>query len=560
MIPFGQKVLEGFVKGANMVSFEKANNKKQIIKCMNSHLMILITIVIIIGGFLFSHENIINESAIQGQYPLVPDCVEDDTQKGRNYEFLLQQNKAEFCLAFYSKHISVHVYADEKLCYALEENNGIFGHSTGSRWNFVNIPGNTQKIRVETQYIYTTKKPGKLTFYKGNALDIYSSIVRQSAFAAIVSVFDVIIGIFLCIYWTFSHHRINLKKDALFFGAFAIVMGSWNFCETDLSSLFLKNRMVVSMSLYMFVMLMIIPFLCFMSSHFKLPGKAFAKGICALSVLNFYVNLALQLLDILDLRETVRQTHILMCLAVSYVLCGLVYRVWHDGWNRKMAFDLFGMALLAISFYADLNAYNSGARHADKFGYLGFFCYICLLAMEVVEESMKAIDDSRKTQIYREMALKDMLTTLYNRNAYDQWVNTHKPKEGTGVVTFDLNNLKKCNDTLGHNVGDVYIQRAAEMIQQVFGKVGRCYRIGGDEFCVIIERAKEAFLKSKFQELEHLQDAYNRTEEEIPMQIAHGYAIYHDSIDVDIESTRNRADAIMYQNKKRLKQQAEAVS
>ena len=540
-----------------MPLLKKIKDKKRITKGTVCHLMLLITVMIVTAGFYFSNENVRNESVIQGQHAFRPDAIETDAQQGRNYEFRIQPNKNSFCMAFFSKHISVHVYIDDRLCYALEENKGIFGRTTGSRWNFINIPENTKKIRVETHFIYSENKPCELTFYKGNALDIYSNIIRQSAFAAVISILDMLVGTFLVFFWLCFRRRANLKKDALFFGVFAIIMGAWNFCETSLSSLFLTNRMVVSMGVYMLIMLMIIPFIGFARSHLNLPGKRFANAICMLSILNFYINMGLQLFGILDLRETVRQTHVLMCLAVGYILYGILYRIWKDGWNRRVVWDLFGIAMLAFSFYVDLNAYNSGAGHTDKIGYLGFFYYICLLTMEVVEESVKAMDDSHKAQIYREMALKDMLTALYNRNAYDQWIDTGEIEEGTGVITFDLNNLKKCNDTLGHKAGDTYIQHAAEMIRNVFEKVGRCYRIGGDEFCVIVEKTKESFLDDKLQEFKKLQNAYNDTAK-FPIQIAHGYAIYHSFIDKNIEATRCRADAIMYENKKILKQQTAA--
>lgn len=58
------------------------------------------------------------------------------------------------------------------------------------------------------------------------------------------------------------------------------------------------------------------------------------------------------------------------------------------------------------------------------------------------------------------------------------------------VVTFDLNNLKNCNDNYGHRVGDAYIINAARIIENTFERYGKCYRIGGDEFCCIIPKGK----------------------------------------------------------------------
>jgi diguanylate cyclase (GGDEF)-like protein len=70
-------------------------------------------------------------------------------------------------------------------------------------------------------------------------------------------------------------------------------------------------------------------------------------------------------------------------------------------------------------------------------------------------------------------------------------VKNEKDFEGYVIVTFDLNNLKQCNDQYGHRVGDEYIINAAHIIEDNFERYGKCYRIGGDEFCVIMPDAKE---------------------------------------------------------------------
>lgn len=56
----------------------------------------------------------------------------------------------------------------------------------------------------------------------------------------------------------------------------------------------------------------------------------------------------------------------------------------------------------------------------------------------------------------------------------------------SGVVLIaDLNNLKLINDTLGHQYGDEAIKLTADVLHSSFSDIGSCYRIGGDEFCVI---------------------------------------------------------------------------
>ena len=98
-----------------------------------------------------------------------------------------------------------------------------------------------------------------------------------------------------------------------------------------------------------------------------------------------------------------------------------------------------------------------------------------------------------------------MLTDMYNRNSYDEWVKENVQMPGTLIITFDLNNLKYCNDTLGHAIGDDYIKNAAGIIAEIFGNFGNCYRIGGDEFCVVIPKQNKIDPEDKLTQLEQEQ-------------------------------------------------------
>lgn len=119
------------------------------------------------------------------------------------------------------------------------------------------------------------------------------------------------------------------------------------------------------------------------------------------------------------------------------------------------------------------------------------------------------VDAGRKLQIYEELATKDMLTKLYNRNAYDEWIKVNRRPKKAKIVVFDLNNLKQCNDTMGHAAGDAYIQNAAGIILHVFGNCGNCYRIGGDEFCVVIYGNDPSDMEELFRQMKQEQDEFN---------------------------------------------------
>ena len=80
----------------------------------------------------------------------------------------------------------------------------------------------------------------------------------------------------------------------------------------------------------------------------------------------------------------------------------------------------------------------------------------------------------------------DALTGCLNRHAYETDINKLDLKKEWIYISLDLNSLKHINDTYGHDVGDGRVCAAAACMMASFGEFGKVYRIGGDEFVVIV--------------------------------------------------------------------------
>lgn len=84
---------------------------------------------------------------------------------------------------------------------------------------------------------------------------------------------------------------------------------------------------------------------------------------------------------------------------------------------------------------------------------------------------------------------RDILTGLLNRRGFSEriqsWINQASQKEESfGVFYLDLNKFKHCNDTYGHDVGDLVLVEFADRIQQAVRESDLIARVGGDEFVV----------------------------------------------------------------------------
>jgi two-component system cell cycle response regulator len=93
----------------------------------------------------------------------------------------------------------------------------------------------------------------------------------------------------------------------------------------------------------------------------------------------------------------------------------------------------------------------------------------------------------------RKEATTDPLTGLGNRRrltvALERAVRTADVRCPTVLVLFDLNGFKHYNDTFGHPAGDALLQRLALRLAAYVGDRGSAYRMGGDEFCVLVPAA-----------------------------------------------------------------------
>lgn len=113
------------------------------------------------------------------------------------------------------------------------------------------------------------------------------------------------------------------------------------------------------------------------------------------------------------------------------------------------------------------------------------------------------LKQAEEGELYKQLAYIDEMTGLHNRSAYEEYLmENSKTDAASYVLMMDLNNLKQCNDILGHRVGDDYIMKAAASIRKILEPHGCCYRIGGDEFVVLLLNISKDSFASMLEELQ----------------------------------------------------------
>lgn len=161
------------------------------------------------------------------------------------------------------------------------------------------------------------------------------------------------------------------------------------------------------------------------------------------------------------------------------------------------------------------------------------------------------------------LAYRDALTGVKNKTAYDDAVQRMEEQIRVGcpefaVAMFDINGLKYVNDHYGHDFGDMLILDCCKLLCQVF-KHSPIYRIGGDEFVIILEDSDFEHYGELLEELERLISETNRNcRIDSKISIARGIAIYNYETDLVFSNVFKRADDAMYQNKAVMKKKEQS--
>lgn len=144
----------------------------------------------------------------------------------------------------------------------------------------------------------------------------------------------------------------------------------------------------------------------------------------------------------------------------------------------------------------------------------------------------------------------DTMTHLFNKDKYiDMVEHGYRGMVSIGIMYLDVNNLKQVNDTQGHEFGDKLIKKAAASIRSILDSNTDGYRVGGDEFVVVITNCTDKVLKQKVAKWEHTLDTLNKQDKTTKCNIAIGVSI-QEGLVVNIESLIAEADKNMYENKK----------
>jgi diguanylate cyclase (GGDEF)-like protein len=163
----------------------------------------------------------------------------------------------------------------------------------------------------------------------------------------------------------------------------------------------------------------------------------------------------------------------------------------------------------------------------------------------------------KKEEKLRDLALIDGLTKLYNRKGFISFASqilqhADRAKKGLLLVFVDLNNMKWINDKFGHTEGDRTLSCVAQTLRDTFRHSDIISRIGGDEFAILALDAKQEDIEVVRKRLaENLKTVECNISAEYRPSLSSGIVYYDPDNPCSIEDLLNRADTLMYEEKRK---------
>ena len=257
-----------------------------------------------------------------------------------------------------------------------------------------------------------------------------------------------------------------------------------------------------------------------------------------------------------------RKSALVLCAAQSLCQCFAVTKGWNflidagGFYHRGTVFEITVIVFLASLSYGIVCIIKAGIRYQAKFNGV---LVLTLLLLVVGTGSLFITGHPRANylsialanmlfyiEFYRMTLQIDGVTELLNRRCYETALMDVKP--GSVILLTDLNDFKVVNDTYGHSVGDLCLIRTAEIMRRIYGRYGQCFRIGGDEYAVLLTRHTK--------DIKQLNDDFFTVVEQMVKEdprmtgISLGYA-YVNSSGENIAGVVNLADQELYRSKQK---------
>lgn len=469
-------------------------------------------------------------------------------------------------MALMSYHCIVTVKVDNEIIYTYGEEYDDEALMAGDGLYYVTLPEKCQGKKVDI--LYEACEDNAFTF--SDAIYIYNSrymafqYVRQHFFQFMVSTFSFILGLAMVIVQMLYGKMDRKARKVLWLGLTFILLGMWIACYYGSINIIVKSNHIIAYIEHFSLFSGLIPLILFYLEDTE-------KGICRkLMIGDLILTISFVVFTIISEIEGwshpnryLNIFHAIAC--VTLILIFATFIVNKENKKNYMV-SLLGIVVLGISFITELIIYrlkeivSGDGYREDILVPTGMIFFIVLEMLSYLYFVFKYSKRAVQEEVLYSLANKDMLTGIANRYYCEKYLK-HLDEDGIcnyAILNFDLNWLKRINDTYGHKAGDEYISKFAQLLETYFGGVGEIGRMGGDEFIAILTITERAFIEERLNAMFERAKTYGNKEYcNGEIFYAYGYEISTELEPMLTHEVYELADAKMYKCKK--EQKAERI-
>ena len=412
----------------------------------------------------------------------------------------------DYLLTFRTRYASIRVWADDALIYEAAEGKE---HALSSMWHFIPLASceGASTLKVELR-----------KYEDHNRWELESVLLDRPAsiqYHLLLRNLPAILFGFVCLLLTLSLVLFTVATTArkgpmalplLSLSCFVLLSGLWILLDSKITTVFGGNYALTYFLSYAAFYLLLVPYLLYIRLMLKSQNRLLSLLTWAFLV-NAGICFVLHMTGLVPIRHTTIVVHILIVLSILVS----TLEFWHSivrKRERQLLFTFCGsmavylLGILSIVFY-QLGKFET--INNTTFYIWGLSIQLIGMTIDAIAAFRHFWKQKESLDHYRQLAVVDSMTNLGNRNAFQAHLShleNHLPKR-LSFILFDIDNLKMVNDQIGHHVGDQTIYMVARCIGETFSSLGQSYRIGGDEFCVIIENhsvSKITHALTRFQE------------------------------------------------------------
>lgn len=466
----------------------------------------------------------------------------------------------------YSIHATVKVSVDNEVIYQYGQDRYREKKLLGYGRHFIPLGKNQmgKKLTIEMHISENNAFDGQQPVIISDGRKFVSKDIAGKRFNLAISMFLMVFGVIIMIL-----SMLMLKSSVNFIQTFCIAMfsflvGCWTLCNMDLIEYFSSDLLVKTYMEYMTFYVLPLPFTYYFRDRLEEKGfpkwlKIYFKVLIIAEIAFAAFAYTMQFFNIMHLPSFLSGAHILMVLALLFI-------VFINIWARKNSQNsinsvMVGFAIAVILTVIELMRFNINKYlfGFSKNEYSSKTCFaVLIIVISLLVDYGKKISQTlyriAQQQLFKQMAYMDELTGLANRRKCEEYMKeleTHTEKYC--ILCFDLNLLKKINDTYGHEKGDELIKRFADVLREVYSLYGITARIGGDEFVAILNNVSVQETEKLISNMLILIETKNKEDDILKLSTAYGYAMSDEVADSNPHIIYKLADDRMYEYKKKSK-------